>query len=281
MKKIFLPLLSTLLLAACSGDKKSAQSMYEQAQQYYNAGDYVAATQWIDSISVTYPQEVEVIRNGMLLQCNVNQKRYEKELLTIDSLYNANNALISSLKPQFTLHREGSYQSVGNYIYKGLPIAGETTRSELRVHVTENGELQLTSVYCGNDNINHTGITVTTASGSVSTQTVAYDGKKNYRYKAGDKCVELVTYNLEQCRDVLDAITANLDNKVTVKYNGKGSYTITLDKKMRQAIASSYELSTAMLQVDSLHSRREYSILQLELADRQLMKLQENAEKVD
>ena len=83
-KILMLPLL--LSVVACGNNEKLAQEMYNQAEQLYLSGDYIAATQWVDSISATYPQEVDVIRNGMLLQCHINQKRYEKELIEVDSL---------------------------------------------------------------------------------------------------------------------------------------------------------------------------------------------------
>ena len=85
----------------------------------------------------------------MLLQCHVNQKRYERELIEVDSLYNAATAELASLKGRFELVREGKEQTLANYVYKGTRTKGEVKRSELRVQVTEKGDLQLTSVYYG------------------------------------------------------------------------------------------------------------------------------------
>lgn len=270
-KILLLPLL--LLAVACGGNKQDAEAMLSQAEHHFLAGNYTAATQWIDSISATYPNEVETIREGMMLQCKVNQQMYEKELIRVDSLYNAATAEVAALKPQFELVREGKEQTLANYFYKGTRSGGVISKSELRAQVTEKGDFQLTSIYCGSNKINHTGISVS----GIASKTIAYDGAKNYRYTSGGNTVEMVTYNMTQCREVANAIAQSTSGKLTVNYTGGKSYNITLDKNRRKAIADTYRLAVALAQVDSLQSRREYSILQLELADRQLMKLEDQA----
>ena len=265
---------STIILASCSDDEKNALAMYDTAQQYYLAGDYPTATLWVDSISKTYPQEVDVIRKGMVLQCNINQKRYEAELIYVDSMYNATNHELAELKPQFDLTREGKEQTLANYVYKNSRSKGEISRSELRSQVAENGAFQLTSIYCGSGKINHTAIEVECNGEQYATQSIAYDGGKNYRYTSGGKNIEMVTYNMQQCANVVEALSAGND-KITVRYKGDKKHSITIDKKSREAIAKTYRLARLMSLADSLQSRREYGILQLELADRQLIKLQE------
>lgn len=265
-----------LMVTACGNNEKLAQEMYNNAEQLYHAGQYVEATRWVDSISTTYPQEVETIRKGMLLQCHINQARYEKELIEVDSLYNAATAELTSLKGRFELHREGKEQTYANYIYKGTRRKGEVSRSEVRVHVTENGDLQLTSVYCGGAKLNHTGIKVTMADGSTAqTSPIAYDGGKNYRYKSGGNTIEMVTYNLSQCEEVLQLISSHVGDKCKVEFTGGKQHNITLDKLSQEAIANSYRMAQLFVATDSLQSRREFGIIQLELADRQLIKLQE------
>ncbi len=270
-KFLFLPLL--LLVVACGNNKQNAEDMLNRAEQYYIAGDCAAATQWIDSISAVYPDEVDVIRRGMMLQCQVNQKLYERELIRVDSMYNAATAEVAALKPLFELVREGKEQTLANYVYKGSRSGGVISKSELRAQVTEKGDFQLTSIYCGSNKINHTGVSVS----GIASKSIAYDGAKNYRYTSGGNAVEMVTYNMSQCREVAEAIAQSSSGKLTVNYTGGKSYKLTLDKNRRQAIADTYRLACALAASDSLLSRREYSILQLELADRQLMKLQDQA----
>lgn len=281
MKHKFLILPLLIFIVACSNNRENAEALYMQAEQLYNNGEYTTATQYVDSISHVYPQEVEIIRRGMLLQCHINQKYYENELIRIDSLYNATISQLESLKGQFNLVREGKEQTLANYVYKNSRSDKEISRSALRAHVTEKGDFILTSVYFGNSKINHTGISTTAPSGNnVATTAIAYDGGKNYRYTTGNNNVEMVSYNLTQCGDVADAI-AQSQGKMSIKYTGGRNYTLSLDNNSRNAIAATLRLAQTMAMTDSLMSLREYSIMQLELADRQLMKLEDknNTEK--
>ena len=274
-KILFLPLL--LLAVACNNNRENAEALYTQAEHLYEAGDYVAATHMIDSISKAYPQEVETIRRGMLLQCHVNQKHYEIELIRIDSLYNATVNKMNMLKNEFELVREGKEQTLANYVYKNTHSKKEISSSALRAHVTEKGDFILTSIYCGGSKINHTGISVIAPDGStVPTKAIAYDGGKNYRYTTGGNNIEMVSYNLSQCGNAMEVI-ANGEGKMSVNYTGGKKYSLALDAAQRNKIAKTYRLARTMALSDSLQSQREYSIMQLELADRQLMKLQDKS----
>lgn len=272
-KILFIPLL--LLAVACNNNRENAEALYSQAEQLYNKGDYAAATHMIDSISTAYPQETETIRRGMLLQCQVNQKHYEIELIRIDSLYNATVNEMNNLKKEFDLVREGKEQTLANYVYKNSHSKKEISSSSIRAYVTEKGDFILTSIYCGSSKINHTGIALTAPDGSTaSTTAIAYDGGKNYRYTSGSNNIEMVSYNLSQCSQAIQAI-ADSKGKVTIKYTGGKKHSVTLTTKECNIITKTYLLARAMSLSDSLQSRREYSIMQLELADRQLMKLQD------
>ncbi len=270
---LFIPLL--LAIAACNNNRENAEAMYNQAQQLYEVGDYEAATHMIDSISNLYPQEVETIRRGMLLQCQVNQKYYEKELIRIDSLYNNAVSEMNSLKNEFTLVREGQEQTLANYVYRDTHSNKAINRSALKAHVTEKGDFILTSIYYGNSKIGHTGLSVTTADGTtVSTKAIAYDGGKNYRYTTGNMNIEIVSYNLSQCHDVMQAL-AETRGKMTIHYTGGKPYKLSLDAASHNAVSRTYRLAQTMALSDSLLSQQQYSIKQVEIADRQLMKLEE------
>ncbi|MBO7317657.1 MAG: hypothetical protein J6U43_02930, partial [Bacteroidales bacterium] len=74
-----------------------------------------------------------------------------------------------------------------------------------------------------------------------------------------------------------ELIASDTQAKCQVKYTGGKSFNLSLDKLSREAIANSYRMAQLFVMADSLQSRREYGIIQLELADRQLMKLQDKA----
>ncbi len=275
MKNGYLLIMAALLATACTGDEEKAAQLYAQAESYYNEGNYSAAQTWIDSIETSYPKAFGTIKEGMVLQCRINQKVYEHDLLVTDSLYNIARQELDGLKSLFELSRESEYQTERNYVYKkgrpGLAITG----SGLRAQVTESGEFRLISIYNGNKGINHTGIRVKRPDGSYcETAAIAYDGARNYRFTDDGKSTEMITYKKSQCHEVAELIALSNDKKLTVQFTGGSNYSIPLDKNARLAIAETYRLSQALATVDSLSKRREYGIKQLELADAQLMKLE-------
>ena len=112
--------MAALLATACTGDEEKAAQLYAQAESYYNEGNYSAAQTWIDSIETSYPKAFETIKEGMVLQCRINQKVYEHDLLVTDSLYNIARQELDGLKSLFELSRESEYQTERNYVYKKL-----------------------------------------------------------------------------------------------------------------------------------------------------------------
>lgn len=275
MKNGCLLILVTLLASACTSDEKKAEQLYAQAESYYNEGNHYAAKIWIDSIEASYPKAFDAIRDGMVLQCRINQKVYEHDLLTTDSLYNMAKKELDALKPLFELSRESEYQTERNYVYKKSRPGQAITGSGLRAQVTESGEFRLISIYNGNKGINHTGIRVKKPDGSYcETASVAYDGARNYRFTDDGKTTEMVTYNKTQCYAVAELIVLSNNKELSVQFTGGRNYSMPLDNNTRLAIAETYRLAQALSMVDSLTKRREYGIKQLELADAQLLKLE-------
>ncbi len=280
MKKNLLFIAVALMATACTSDDKKAAEMYDKAEEFYTAGAYETARQWVDSIEVCYPKAFDAIKKGMVLQCRINQKVYERDLIVTDSLYNIAQSELSALMAQFTLTREGEQQTDANYIYKKQMPAKIISKSELRAQVTEKGDFRLMSIYHGSGAIKHTGIRIEHPDGSYNeSATIAHDGAKNYRFSDGGKTTEIITYNTKQCRSIAEAIAQNNDEKLTVRYVGGKKYSLPLTKNSRQAIAQSYRLSQALALTDSLTKRRAYNIKQLELADAQLIKLENQAKQ--
>lgn len=276
MKSQYLLILLTLVAAGCSNEDKKAAEMYAQAERYYDEGNYYTAKLWIDSIEASYPKAFDVIRDGMVLQCRINRKVYEHDLVMTDSLYNMAKHSLEELKPLFELTRETEYQTERNYIYKKAHTGSVIKASGLRAQVTESGDFRLISIYTGSHPINHTGIRIVSPDGSYcATDAVPYDGARNYRFTNDGKTTEIVTYNKTQCYAVAELIVLSSNRKLTVDYTGGKKYAIPLDKNTCLAIAETYRLAQVLSLTDSLAKRREYGIRQLEIADAQLIKLEE------
>lgn len=273
MKKILLLLPVMLLVVACSNEEeKKATELYDQAQASYQAGDYLTATALLDSLAATYPEVTDIQRQALTLQCEVNQKRNEKELHEVDSTLIAALAYRDSLiGANFELVSEHQEQTLANYIYKGTFTTAPISKSQIRACVNEKGYLELTSIYCGGAKVNHTHITTTQPDGTlISSDTIPYDEALNYRYTSGGSNIELVTYKIEQCEGIIDAIAANPNTRITVTLVGDKSAQVTLDDKSRTAILESHRLALAFANVKDLESRYKYCTEQLNIANSQL-----------
>ncbi len=274
MKKILHLLPLMLLMVACSDNQeKEAAALYNRAEQLYQAGEYIAATDMLDSLATTYPKATDIQRDAIKLQCQVNQKRYEKELAETDSLYTVALMHRDSLISNFVLTSEHQEQSLANYIYNKAPKNTAINKSQIRAHVNERGYFELTSIYCATGSINHTHIAYELPGGDVVTSAVIpNDQAINYRYKSGSRNIEIITYKIEQCEDVVKAIAENAGSTITIKLIGDKSAKVTLDAKSIETIIQSYNLAKAFEEVKNVESRLKFCTEQLNLANRQLNK---------
>ena len=78
--------LATLALAGCNNDEKNAQARLDNARSMYEQNEFFAAKNEIDSIRILYPKEFKVIREGLTLMRQVEQKEAERNLAFCDSL---------------------------------------------------------------------------------------------------------------------------------------------------------------------------------------------------
>ena len=72
--------LATLALAGCNNDEKNAQARLDNARSMYEQNEFFAAKNEIDSIRILYPKEFKVIREGLTLMRQVEQKEAERNL---------------------------------------------------------------------------------------------------------------------------------------------------------------------------------------------------------
>ena len=163
MKKsaICIPL-ATLALAGCNNDEKNAQARLDNARSMYEQNEFFAAKNEIDSIRILYPKEFKVIREGLTLMRQVEQKEAERNLAFCDSLIPVKQQELEGLKKGFNFEKDSAYNEIGNYVSKQQTIERNIQRCYIRSGVNEKGEMYLASVYFGGKPINHTGIKLST-----------------------------------------------------------------------------------------------------------------------
>ena len=154
--------LATLALAGCNNDEKNAQARLDNARSMYEQNEFFAAKNEIDSIRILYPKEFKVIREGLTLMRQVEQKEAERNLAFCDSLIPVKQQELEGLKKGFNFEKDSAYNEIGNYVSKQQTIERNIQRCYIRSGVNEKGEMYLASVYFGGKPINHTGIKLST-----------------------------------------------------------------------------------------------------------------------
>ncbi|MDB0680365.1 hypothetical protein PL418_02100 [Barnesiella intestinihominis] len=264
-----------IVLFSCGDNSNEANAQYEKAQKLFENGQYANAKNAIDSIELLYPKAFKQIKAGMLLMCRVKQKESEQNLLYIDSVLKVRQTELEAAKKNFRFEKDAKYQTEGNYIYKKLPKQAAINRSQLKVLVTENGQMQLASVYYGSTPIKHSSIRATLPDKSkAETLVIGYDGANNYRFTNDGKYTEIVTYKDGQCSAVAAIIANNTSKKITLTYLGGNRYTLSLDPVTREAVKATRELANLMKNVDDLKREYQLNVRTLELADKQVLQLE-------
>ena len=72
--------LAAVALSGCNNDEKNAQARLDNARNRYERNEFFAAKSEIDSIRILYPKELKVIRDGLTLMRQVEQKEAERNL---------------------------------------------------------------------------------------------------------------------------------------------------------------------------------------------------------
>lgn len=263
--------LAAVTLTGCSNDEKKAKARLDSARNMYERNELFAAKSEIDSIRILYPKEFKVIREGLTLMRQVEQKEAERNLAFCDSLIPIRQQELEGLKKGFNLEKDSAYNEIGNYVSKQQTIERNIQRCYIRSGVNEKGEMYLASVYFGANPLNHTGIKLSTKDGLFAeTPAIPYDGGLNYRFKDLGNTTEVVTYQGEKCEDAVKFIFANQKERIKVEYTGGKPYVLYIADADKKAIASTYELATVLSDIEKLTKEKEKAIKKLAYLEKKL-----------
>ena len=273
MKRIFFISIIGLALfsGACSKKNNPAAEQYQKAEELYRQGDYARAKVAIDSIAKIDPRAFDEIRAGMQLMRRVDLSINERNLAYVDSLLPIRQAFQKDLLSKFKLQKDEKYQEEGNYVFKKDRNAGSVNRSCLRIQVTEDGQMQLMSVYSGTTKLNHESVKVELPDGTFAlTSVIPYDGANNYRFVNAGNTTEVVTYKGKQMRSVADLVYNSNGAKIKVSYEGKRPFSFIMDNNTREAISASYELSLVMSEIKQLQREKAIATKTIEILKKQI-----------
>ncbi|MBE6300859.1 MAG: hypothetical protein E7085_03235 [Parabacteroides distasonis] len=270
-KNIICIALVSLVLTGCNNNEKAAQARLDNARNMYERSEFFAAKSEIDSIRILYPKEFKVIKEGLTLMRQVEQKEAERNLSFCDSLLPIKQQELEVLKKNFNLEKDSAYNEIGNYVSKQQTIEKNIQRCYIRSGVNEKGEMYLASVFYGGKPINHTGIKLTTKDDLFAeTPTIPYDGGLNYHFKDMGSTTEVVTYIGEKCKDAVELIYNNQKERIRVEYTGGKPYVLYIADADKKAIAATYELAVVLSDIEKLTREKEKSIKKLAYLEKKL-----------
>lgn len=253
--------LAAALLTGCNGNEKKAQARLDEAKAMFERNEYSAAKVEIDSIRAQYPKEFKVLKAGLGLMRQIEQKEAERNIAFCDSLIPIRHDEFLEVVKGFVYEKDTAYDEIGKFVSKQQTIERNVKRCYVRSGVNENGEMYISSVFFGPKPIKHTGMKLSTPDGlSIETPAIPYDGGMNYRFEDLGNTSEVVTYKGEKCADAAKFIYDNQNARIKVEYTGGKPYVLYLNETEKKTIASTYELAVILSDIDKMNKEKEKSI---------------------
>lgn len=263
--------LATLALAGCNNDEKNAQARLDNARSMYEQNEFFAAKNEIDSIRILYPKEFKVIREGLTLMRQVEQKEAERNLAFCDSLIPVKQQELEGLKKGFNFEKDSAYNEIGNYVSKQQTIERNIQRCYIRSGVNEKGgDVPGKCLFRRQANQSYRHKLSTRTAFSAETPAIPYDGGLNYHFKDLGNTTEVVTYQGEKCEDAVKFIFANKEKRIKVEYTGGKPYILYIADADKKAIASTYELAVVLSDIEKLTKEKEKATKKLAYLEKKL-----------
>lgn len=245
-----------IFLFACGTNDDGAKLRLDAARKHYADKNYQLAKQELDSLKILYPKAFDQIRSGLAFLDTIRRAENQQIIAECDSLIAIHNPALDKMKSLFTFQQDKRYQETGAYIPKESLTGGVITGTTLRSGIGEDGVLYLESVFVGAKQ-KHNQIKVSAKDGSFVQSLVVNDDGLNYRFSNMGKEYEVIRFAGRDENGIAGFIFANSNHPLTLTLEGQGRYTYNLSQTVKSAISKSFELSTMMLQLDSLKTAKE------------------------
>ncbi|MBK5719347.1 hypothetical protein JGH11_00545 [Dysgonomonas sp. Marseille-P4677] len=245
-----------LFLLSCNKKDDGALLRLNIARQFYAEKQYQKAKDEIDSLKILYPKSYDEIRAGLAFLDTIRRAENVQTITECDSLIILYEPEITKMKAAFSFQKNKEYQETGTYIPKESVSGGVITQTTLRSGVIEDGTLYIESVFVGSKQ-KHNQIKVSTKDGSYAQSLPVNDDGLNYRFSNMGKEYEIIRFAGNSENGIARFIFTNAQVPLTVSLEGQGKYSYQISQTIKSAISKSFQLSTMMLQLDSLKTAKE------------------------
>jgi hypothetical protein len=261
-----------LFMTACGNGKanrNAAQALLNQAAEAITIGEYSQAQELLDSMSKTYPKEIELGRQAMKLRPAIIEGKTIGEIAEKKAELQYLAQFIDSVSKEFKSVEASKDVFEPYMVHKSVPNNWRDKNTAVS-RINPAGDFIVISSLAGNKT-HHTALRLTSANGvSVTSGTVPFDSSLKLSR-------ESVRFTSEQA-DTLGVFAMTIDGGATLDFvGGKKAPSAKLSAKEVKAMASTYKLSKAIRTSQASAYRLEQLQAKLQLARDQSARLN-NAE---
>lgn len=259
--KFFLAALAVVSLAACgpNPEQEAADRLVAQAQGALDRGNFDSAFIYLDSLSASYPSQIEAGRRGLALRPRAIAGKTQQDIMELQLQIQATRATVDSLMPQFAVVPPSEELLEGYYIHNDAP-ANFREQNTIIARVTPRGEFVIVSSLAGRTT-RHTAVKLSSGAEEAVTGSVPFDdslplSRESVRFASGSA-------------DALGDLACRIDDgrSATVTFVGPAKQpSVKISGKELHAIADSRRLSAAMSAIAPMASRLEQLKAKLQLA---------------
>lgn len=262
-------LIVLLVFSSCNSGRK--QNERDIASRFSHIEDLIgrnllnAAKIELDSIHILHPRAIDARRTARVLQDTILLRENRRTLAFCDSILPIKQHEVDSIRRNFRLEKDETYQTVGNFVHRSLRIEQNLNRNYLRAFVDENADFFLVSQFTGNNRINHTSVRVSVGSIFATTDTIPTSSPFNHSFADGGMHWEMVTFRNEAAREVPVFIAQYADQRIRIALTGDRNAVFYLTEIDRRALADTYNLWVAMKDVVMLEREIERATAMIQL----------------
>lgn len=251
---------ATLIISACSGDKKAAESLRDQAAAAIEAADPSGALILLDSLDHAYPAEIETRRSALPLRPKAIELQTINELVETDSLLAETQVMIENL--QDAVKFKAGHDGVdGFYVATAMPDGVPSEAEGLYPRMSPEGSFYIIS--SAKKGTLSEAIKVSDGTTDASTPRVKSDGERNDRTLAA----ELITFFPAESDTIGKFILSNHDKPIELTFIGeRNSRSVKMKPEQVTAIAQLYGASQVFSRARLLNIRKNKLEQQLMLA---------------
>lgn len=246
------------LTACTSGEQKAARSMIKQAESQYTQGAYDTAIHLLDSLHTTYPSLVKERKEALALAQEIKLAKSTADSARVAPMLEQSIALLERMHQDF---KEVKYPDMPDETilrYKGIDASADTNSPFLDAYLDHDGRLQLIAGCAAHRYQGVEYITVQETAGNtfVASDTIPYDGGRNYRFAVDGRAYERLTLSLEAGVRVAALISDTPgDTPIRVTFfntAGREAQRFVLSERSRMAVKGCYDYFSTYVSIKDM-----------------------------